>query len=864
VKGLSMTRRRARRGGHAARGITAGLAGVAVAASFVIAGAAAQADTATVRLGAATPVPQGAVHVGALPAATRMRVDVVLSPRNAAALSQYATAVSTPGNRLYHDYLARGQFAKLFGPTSGTIRKVMAALRAEGLKPGAISSNHLSIPVRATAAQFEAAFRTSLVRYRLPSGRVGYHSTRAPALPAAIASHVQAVIGLDNLAQMQPLMTRPSVPLGPRAAHPAAPAAPAGEPTGGPQPCAAATNEQANYNLDFGFPSYTADELAWAYDFSPLYGAGDFGQGETVAIVEFAEPFRPTDIQTFQACYGTNAHVTRWDVDGYRKTGPGEGEAALDIEVIASMAPKANIEVFEGPNTGTGSYDVYGSIVAQDKARVVSVSWGLCEHYQSVSQAKAINVLMEQADVQGQTVVASSGDQGSEACLNNDRVKTRLSVNFPASDPYVLGVGGTAVVTLPGSSGTGPFELVWNDHYDGDGAGGGGKSTFFSMPGYQQSFLHASGGVREVPDVSANADPETGYVVYHTGGRPNGWQVIGGTSAAAPLWAALMTLTDNRCPASPVGFANPAIYYAASPAYPTITMDDIITNPSYLNNINNDYTGKGGGHYAVKSGYDMATGIGSPLGAPLAQALCTVATETHGYRVVTKKGNVYSFNATSYGSVAPAPGSPVVGIATDPSTGGYWVVTSKGHVYGFNTPTPSSITGSLGSPVVGIAASPSGGYWLVTAKGHVYAFDGAPADGSVTGHLAAPVVGIAADSFTGGYWIVTSKGHVYAKNAGAYPNKALTSVTAIGADPAKQGYWLLTSAGHIYGFHVNSFGWWPLGTDFGKVIGITGDGGTGGYWAVSSGGHVGAFLANFHGDHPGLTSANPAVGIAGT
>jgi hypothetical protein len=868
VKGVSMTRLRAGRGSRAARGFAAGLTGVAAAAAFLATGAAAQAGTAVVRLGgAATPVPQGAIHLGALPASRMMRVDVVLSPRNAAALSRYATAVSTPGSRFYHDYLARGQFARLFGPTSATIRRVMAALRADGLDPGTISSNHLSIPIRATAGQFEAAFRTSLVRYRLPNGHVGYQATRAPALPAAIAGHVQAVIGLDNLSQMQPLMTRPSVPLGPRAAHPAHPAAPAGEPTGGPQPCTAATNEVTNYNLETGgFLSYTADELAWKYDYGPLYGAGDFGQGVTVAIVEFAEPFRPTDISTFQKCYNTHAHVTRWDVDGYRKAGAGEGEAALDIEVLASMAPKANIEVFEGPNTGAGSYDVYGAIVGQDKARVVSVSWGLCEHYQSVSQAKAINVLMEQAAVQGQTVAASSGDQGSEACLNNDGVKSRLSVNFPASDPFVLAVGGTAVGQLPATEGQASLELVWNDGYDGDGAGGGGKSTFFSMPGYQSAYPGiVKSSVREVPDVSADADPETGYVIFHTGSKPSGWQVIGGTSAAAPLWASLMTLTDEQCLSSPVGFANPAIYYAASPAVSTTVMYDVGQNASqYPDNVNNDYTGKGGGHYAViNSAYDMATGIGTPVAGPLASELCTLSAESHGYRLVTAQGQVYSFNAPNDGSVPGTPSSHVVGIATDPVTGGYWVVTAKGHVYPFNAPNNGSVTGTLGSPVVGIAANSSGGYWLITAKGHVYSF-GATSHGSVTGHLAAPVVGIAADLATGGYWIATANGHVYAKGAGAYPNKSIKSVTAIAADPVREGYWLVTATGHVYAFHVGSLGSMPVGGQVGKVIGIAGDNGSGGYWLATNAGYVAAFGAGQHGGRPGQSPKNPIVGIAGT
>ncbi len=474
--------------------------------------------------------------------------------------------------------------------------------------------------------------------------------------------------------------------------------------------------------------------------------------------------------------------------------------------------------------------------------------------------AGTLNVIFEQQAVQGQTVVVSSGDTGSEGCLRIDTKQPGLlSAEFPGSDPFVLGVGGTAVISsdpLPRNE-----EVVWNDSTDQHGAGGGGKSQFFAEPSYQKSFGVSSGGTRGVPDVSADADPETGYLVLHNGG----WIQVGGTSAAAPMWAALLALTNAKCPSSPVGFVNPAIYFAASPKVKAIVINDIQKDTNFADNTSNDYTGDGGGQYPVLAGYDLATGLGSPVGSVLATQLCKTSTQAGGYRLVTAQGHVYSFRAPGYGS-ASHPNSKVVGIADDPKTNGYWLVTAKGSVSAFHAPFHGSAK-NVQSPVVGIAADEAGtGYWLVTAKGHVYAL-GAPAHGSVTGKLAAPVVGIAADPFTSGYWVVTAAGKVYAFDAGNYKGKKLSKVTSIAADPAKQAYWLVTANGHVYGFNVNGQGSMPAGNLFGNITGIAGDpasGGPGGYWLTTAFGLIGGFNAEVHGAHPFQSSKNPITGIAST
>jgi hypothetical protein len=783
-------------------------------------------------------VPHGAARTGIMPSSATLHLDVALAPKNAAALSQYANGVATPGSALYHRYLAKGQFAGLFGATNATINAVLAALRTAGLHPGAVSADHLSIPVTATVAQASSAFGVSMASYRLPGGRTGYANTSAPKLPASIASSVEAVIGLDNLNLPHSLMTKPSTHL---AGH--AKAAQPAVSTGGPQPCTQAVNFRNNVDSQ-GFTAFTADQLAFAYDFSDLYKAKDFGRGVAVGIVEFGEPNSPTDISDFQQCYGTHTKISYDKVDHFGQTGPGEGEAALDIETVLSLAPSSSIIVYQAPNTGAAAYDIYRTMVDQDKVRVISESYGLCEHYQDPRAANAVTLLYEQAAVQGQTIVASSGDAGAEACLPNDGNKNRLSVNFPASDPLVLGIGGTRITNLVKQ----PGEVVWNDGGDGDGAGGGGKSVFYSEPSWQKSFGIKS-KVREVPDVSADADPETGYIIIHK----KSFGVIGGTSAAAPLWAALIALTDAKCSSSPVGWANPAIYFAASPHVKAAVVDDIRSAPK---KVNNNYTHPGPGHpYPVTKGYDAATGLGTPIGAALAGELCKLDAEPGGYWLATANGRVSAFHEPFHGSLAGKHlSAAVVGIAGT-SKGGYWLVTAKGQVSAFGAPFHGSVKHPNGR-VVGIAADKSGsGYWVVTNNGHVYAFN-APSRGSA--HTSG-VVGIAADPQTNGYWVATSKGKVFAFHAKGFKGKKLSGVTAIGSDPRRQGYWLVTSKGKVSGFGISSDGNMPA--NVGTVTGIAGDPASGGYWLATATGHVGAFFAAWHGDQHG--SKSKIVGIAG-
>jgi pro-kumamolisin-like protein/putative Ig domain-containing protein/subtilase family protein len=601
------------------------------------------AHAGEVRIGAAPAFPSGATPLAAVAAELPMRITVVLEPRHAAALAAYATAVSTPGSLRYHDYITPRRFAREFGAGRATIVAVERSLRAHGLRPAAASPNGLSIPVSSTSAAVERAFSLSLARIALANGRDAVINTSAPAVDSGIAHAVQAVIGLSSEYRPEPTRFDGATRLaGSIHGGRRTPARKAQVATGGPQPCAAASAAASQQQ------AYTTDQIASAYEFSGLYGAGDEGEGVTVAIYEL-EPDDPADIAAYQSCYGTHTTVSYVPVDGGAGTGAGSGEAALDIEQVIGLAPKVHLLVYQGPNSnsdspGSGPYDLYSAIIGQDAAQVVSNSWGECEPAEGQTDASAENVLFQEAAVQGQSIVSAAGDDGSEDCDGPPPSvpDTQLAVDDPASQPFVTGVGGTSLKT----TGPPPSETVWNNggNLGGllgvePGAGGGGVSSLWPMPTYQTdapaalqviekgdstgSLCHASAGYcREVPDVSADADPLTGYTMYYNGsgsvaGTASGWQGTGGTSGAGPLWAAVFALTDasKACDGTSIGFANPALYDAAAAA-----------EASYFHDIttgNNDFTDSYGGHYfAAGPDYDMASGLGSPNAAALAGALC--------------------------------------------------------------------------------------------------------------------------------------------------------------------------------------------------------------------------------------------------
>ena len=440
---------------------------VTCALALVALAPAAAAHAALTRVGPRTALTAAATVRAPLADTTRMHVTITLKSRDPAALAAYARAVSTPGSTDYRHYLTPAAFGTRFGATTAAVSAVRRSLRTRGLTVSHLSQGGLSVSVSATAGQLERAFSIGLEHVAIRGRSDAIAATAPPAFAAGAAGAVQSVLGLDTAAAPHPLLMRSAR----RAvAHPHARAHVA---TGGPQPCAAVTAAQST---TYGAGGFTADEIASAYGFSGLYQAGDRGSGVTVAVYEL-ESDSPSDIAAYQSCYGTHAAITYVPVDGGAGNGPGSGEAALDIENLIGLAPNANVLVYQGPNSnsgdpGSGPYDTYSAIVNQDRARVVTVSWGQCEDALGQPDALAENTLFEQATVQGQSIVAAAGDSGAEDCdTGSTPPQLQPAVDDPSSQPFVAGVGGTSL-TAPGPR---PVESVWNS--------GGNAITDMIQPG---------------------------------------------------------------------------------------------------------------------------------------------------------------------------------------------------------------------------------------------------------------------------------------------------------------------------------------------------------------------------------------------
>lgn len=700
------------------------LAAAAALLAALPAAAAAPAAAAgpTVAVGGAPTAVPGVRALGAAPADATVQLDVVLSPRDPAALAAFVDAVSTPGSPQYGDFLATGEFRGRFGPTDAAVAEVRAALADAGLSPGPTSRSGLSIPVTTTVAAAEAAFGTEIERYRRADGGSAIAAERAPRVPAAIAPQVAAVVGLDTRSRPQPRgIGRAAARAGGAGsgvrvagAPDTAPLAPGST---APQACAEIAGVAERYGV------YTMNEIAGAYDLDGFYAAGNGGAGATVALVEF-EPYTPSDIQYFQDCYGTDTSITNIDVNGGPGNGPQIGEAALDIEILTALAPEAEILVYQGPNDG--SPDVYARIADDNVAQVVSTSWGACEPFMDQNTVLAESLIFQQMAAQGQTILSAAGDDGSTDCYDaiTNPTLTQLAVDDPASQPTVTGVGGTSLVQASDP----PLEHVWNDGATtGDGAGGGGQSSNWPMPTYQsgpgvigpdsgsQACAFVEAYCRQVPDVAALADPDTGYVIVHRGDL----LIDGGTSAATPLWAAVTTLITRSpgCEASGrVGFLNPALYQLARTslgAFNDITVGD------------NDFLGLNRGLFPAAPGYDMASGLGSPVASRLQLGLCggiAAPAFTSAASAAFAAGQPGSFTVTTSGAPTAAltvTGTLPAGLSFRDDGNGTAIVAG----------TPA--TGSAGTYTVQLAAAnglePNGAQTLTVTVAPVPAPPAAPA-----------------------------------------------------------------------------------------------------------------------------------------
>ncbi len=514
---------------------------------------------------------------------------------NDAAMEHDVAQMYTPGSPAYHQFLTPAQIVQKYAPTDAQVQQVESWLQQHGYTVLSVDSMHSSVQVQATVATIESSLHIKFNVYTV-FGREVFIQDGVPTLTGSISSLISSVVGLDNFAF------------------------PTFKPAFGS--LSSALPSSANCKAYGAQQSLTRDRLAGAYQINQLYQQGLQGQGMTIGVAEFGEPYSMQDVANYAACAGLpTPNIQNINIDGTVAPGSGQGEAAMDLELIAGLAPRAHILDYQA-NIDNTSFaqallDVFNRVASDHKVQVLSVSYGEYEGAFSASEQAAINRSLRSLAAEGISVFISSGDCGAFG----ERIKNIAVVSFPASAPYAIAVGGTHLQVSNNNTRT--SETAWGQNSfiplcsnDWGSGGGVSQNSAFKRPAWQVGSgttshydgssalvftsplnftpVKAPNGLRQVPDVSAAAYPN--IAIYYQGT----WLAAGGTSAAAPIWAAGTLLVDQGLAQQNKSLLGgvPEIYTLANHTGNFHPFTDITVG----NNL----------FYPATRGWDYATGWGSP------------------------------------------------------------------------------------------------------------------------------------------------------------------------------------------------------------------------------------------------------------
>jgi len=516
-----------------------------------------------------SPMP-GAIRVGPADPGERASASVCVRRRpDAPAVRDF----SQPSRQPVH--LTHDEFAAAYGADPADIARIEEFALEHGLTVEESSIPRRTVVLAGTVAELGAAFAVDLGRYEADG--ISYRGREGSVhLPADLIPIVDGVFGLDNRPQARPLFRFGSAP----------PAAPPGPPPGP--------------------PPFSAVAVAQLYNFPAAIDA----TGQCIGLLEFDGGYHRTDIRNYFAWLGPgHPEPSLVDVSvDYARNSPGsdsDPELVLDIDIAGAAAPGARIAVYFAPYTEQGWVDAISTAIhdAENDPSVLSISWGYAELESANglpwtrSAMNFISTMFHDAAVLGVTVLAASGDNGSDAEIGDHHAH----VIYPASDPYVTACGGT---TLLRAGGTRYREELWRSN---DAGSGGGVSVNFPVPSWQGSVavpvsVNNGRAGRGVPDIAGNADPDAyGYLLLQDG---HSLGPIAGTSAVAPLYAGLVALLNANLNRR-VGYLNPRLYQLADS---DVFRDVTCCGTNALNHAPG---------YPVGVGWDATTGFGSVDGARL-------------------------------------------------------------------------------------------------------------------------------------------------------------------------------------------------------------------------------------------------------
>ena len=518
----------------------------------------------------------------------------------AAELDRLLRAQQDPSSTLFHQWLTPEQFGERFGLGESDLKQITAWLRQSGFGDVEPARGRTFVAMSGTALHVRQAFGTSIRRYRVGE-QLHYASSIDPVLPRALEGLVSGLTGLDDFHALPP---------GRRS---------------GPRPMFTSQPDGSHF--------LAPGDLSVIYDLQRLYDQGIDGTGQTIAIVG-ASDIQVSNVEAFQSASGLPMKDPQ-----IIQVGPDSGvnpnaqtEAYLDIEWAGAVAPGAAIVYVNSQSIDTS----WTYAIDQNVGQVLSVSYGSCEPYAHVTA----DFLFQQANAQGMTIVASTGDNGSAECdgeLGSSKATHGLTVLYPASSPNVTAVGGTSF------NETG--NTYWRPSNDGHGAsalsyipevayasGGGGASKVFAKPSWQVGAGVPDDGFRDLPDLALFAGGPELYLICSAGSCTNGFEnalgqvhYTGGTSASAQVFAGLVALLNQKAQGSQ-GNINPALY-ALSSSVPT-AFHDISTGSNIIPcSVGSSDCATGSMGYVAGPGYDQVTGLGSIDAYDLVTALSGIRQE---------------------------------------------------------------------------------------------------------------------------------------------------------------------------------------------------------------------------------------------
>ena len=488
-----------------------------------------------------------ATHLGKAGSATQVDLSLGLKVRQPDQLAKLIASGQT---------VTPDQYAARFGPDPAAVKAAVRSLTTSGLEATWNPGSAL-IAVAGPAPLVDTIFKVDIEEYRLANGTTFYASLDVPFLPAEIAAAVTSITGLDNFRRDRTYAIRP----------------------GGMTP----TDMIAFYNL------------------KPLRDSGLDGSGITIVLPEIDDLPNLSDLNKFATKFGLPAYdplVTIKRDPSWGTPEKPQGESVLDLEVIHEIAPAAKMVVYLSAPDFAHADRAFDQLVNDHLGSVISESLGACEAETPLGHRDTYANIQDRSVALGMSHFIASGDNGAFTC----GVDQPPSASFPSTLANVTSVGGTTV--FESVQGIYFKEAAWGGPV-GETGSGGGASQFYPIPDYQKSVGEAAGhGFRQVPDVAADADPNSGFAIVFLGQDGE----AGGTSAAAPLWAATVALIDQdlkRKGMRETGFANPAIYWMGANA------TKLPANPFHDVKVGNNLG------FDATAGWDFATGWGSMDAAAL-------------------------------------------------------------------------------------------------------------------------------------------------------------------------------------------------------------------------------------------------------